>query len=662
MFNVPPPSPMTLTEARKILGLGPDEDPRPHLSEFRAARERIAEMVRTAPNETLGDRYQEGLIEFDKALAAVREYLEALGLAVPQDPIPVADEPPSEDEEESETPEPRSRMFAGFVWVLVFLIGAAGGGFIHFKNEEDKEIRRQLRLAFLERMGSEFIENRRWQEATESFAEIETLAPGSQLAKLGRRSIEAGMTEEQNQFIAYWTGQAIAELDAGRLDEAEAATRKILAIAPSEKEAAAILGRITTARTSQARSAAIAAARKLIGDGQPAAAIAAAHLILASSPHDSEAEAIISDATAMVKKQAADEKKALSLLRQATARDKGEFDQEVLDLLREAASLAPENQDIAARLETMSSYTRTLRVPGDFATPAEALAVARDQDRIILTKNTWKGPLVVNVAVDLQGADPEKTIVECPPTQGSAITIGPDAKNARITGITFRHESFLATGTDRFSAALVRGGGATFVDCRFRDASGHGLAVIENGEVSASRCQFTGNGWNGAAAIGKGSLLEVRDSEAIENFEHGIESWDGAAVTLINNRCEGNSRNGIHTDNGSASATIEGNQLIANREFGIVIDSAGSGKITGNTIRGNLLGGIVIRSAAGEIPVTGNQSTLNKGPGLVLEKGLSPGSYSKNTITKNGSIEILSGAKLSRPDEKNGATPDKGSP
>ncbi len=170
--------------------------------------------------------------------------------------------------------------------------------------------------------------------------------------------------------------------------------------------------------------------------------------------------------------------------------------------MREATALAPDNPEIAARLEKMASYTRTLRVPGDFATPAEALAAARDRDRIVLAEQTWKGPLVVNAAIDLQGAGSAKTIVECPATEGSAITIGPDAKGARISGITFRHESFHALGSDRFSAALVRGGSATFSDCRFSDASGHGLVVIEQGAAIANRCRFSDNGWNGAAAIG----------------------------------------------------------------------------------------------------------------------------------------------------------------
>ncbi len=639
---------MTLTEARKILGLGPDEDPRPHLVEFQNARDRIAEMVRTAPNEILSDRYQAGLMEFDQALAAVREYLEALGLAIPR---PAPPEPQAEAIEEvppqEETP-PARRSFAWLAWLLIFLIGAAGGGIIYFKNEEHKALQRQVRITLLERLGSEFVENRRWQEATAAFSEIESLAPGSPTASRGRRSIEVGMAEEQTQFIGYWTGQAIAELEAGRLDEAESAARRVLEKFPTGPEAKTILQRIAAARASQSRDAAIATARKQLNDRQWDAAITSASRILATTPNDPDANAILSEARAALAKYAADQSRAQELFAQAIARDQGQFDQQALDLLREAASLAPDHPEIAARLEKMASYTRTLRVPDEFATPAEALAAARDHDRILLTEQTWKGPLVINAAIELQGAGSGKTIIESPAADGSAITIGPDARGARITGITFRHESFLADGTNRFSAALVRGGGAVFVDCHFTNASGHGLAVIEHGEAVANRCRFSDNGWNGAAAIGKGCVLEVRDSEALDNFEHGIETWDGASATLVNNRCEGNSRNGIHTDNGAAAANISGNQLIANREFGLVLGSAGSGKVTGNTARANLLGGIVVRKAAAPLSVKDNQCVQNQGPGLILEKGLAAGAYRENTAIRNTDPQILSEADLSQ--------------
>lgn len=87
---------MTLTEARKILGLSPDEDPRPQLAGFRAMRERHAEIVSTAPNDELAQRYQEALVELDRALAAVREYLEALGLVPRLADVKVEEAPPAE--------------------------------------------------------------------------------------------------------------------------------------------------------------------------------------------------------------------------------------------------------------------------------------------------------------------------------------------------------------------------------------------------------------------------------------------------------------------------------------------------------------------------------------------------------------------------------------
>lgn len=637
---------MTLTDARKILGLGPDEDPRPHLSEYQSARGRIAEMVRSAPNEQLAIRYQEGLVEFDQALAAIREHLEALGLDVPKPP---AKPRPTEEIASVEPPAkpPRKRSLAWLAWLLVFLAGATGGGMIYLKNEQEKNRRHRERIAFLAREGLIYLENRRWQEAAGSYSEIERLEPGSPIAVIGRRSIEAGMHEEQQQFIGYWTGQAIAELDAGRLDEAEAAARRVLENFPAETEATAILARVAKARDGLARSKALAATRRLFDEKQWETAVTAARRILEADPKDREAATILADATAALEKQKSDQARAAELYQQALARDRGEFDPQAIDWLREALALMPDKPEIKALYEKMASYTRTLRVPGDFATPAEALAAARDRDRIVLAGQTWKEPLIVNVAVDLQGAGPDSTVIECPPADGCAITIGPDARGARVSGIAFRHKSFLADGSERFAAALVRGGGATFVDCRFSDASGHGLAVIEQGEAVASRCRFTDNGWNGAAAIGAGSRLEVRDSESIGNFEHGIESWNGASATLVNNRCEGNTRNGIHADNRAAAAVIEGNQLIANREFGLVLDSAGSGKITGNTARGNLLGGFVIRAACESLAVTGNQATDNRGPGIVLEKGLPAEKYRDNTASGNTPHQVVSDADLS---------------
>lgn len=657
---------MNTHEARKILGLGPDEDPAPHLAEFEEARKRIEEMVRAAPNAALAARYRIGLEEFGQALSVIR------GADVPPkiDPAPEiilpAEKPPAPTArllpasgvetgpEAVAAPVPIRRGVVLLLLLLVFLTAAGGGAWYYYKNEESKRLLRQTRITFLEREGGFYVENRRWTDAAKSYAEIEELSPGSEVAILGRRSIEAGMAEEQTQFVGYWTGQAIAELEAGRLDLAESAARKVLEKFPMEKEPTAILQRINAAREHQSRDQMVAEARGFLADRKWDDAIASAKRLLALTPEDPDGKAVLSDAAAAKEKQLADLKKAQVLLAKAVSIDKGVFDQQALDWLREAASLDPGNGGIRERLEKMASYTRTLRVPEDFSTPAEALAAARDRDRIVLPEQGFAGPLVINAAVDLQGAGSGKTIIECEAAEGSALTIGPGAKGARVTGISIRHRAFAPDGKERFSAALVRGGGVTFTDCVFSNASGHGLAVIESGEAISGRCRFFENGWNGAAAIGKGAKLELRDCEVISNFEHGIESWDGASLTVSGSHSEGNSRNGVHCDNHEADVVIENNKLIGNREFGLVLGSAAGGHVSNNTARSNLLGGLVIRSAASAVKVTGNQLTLNEGPGLVLEKGLSPAAFSSNTVTKNKPKDILENADLSAKETASG--------
>ena len=178
---------MTLNDARKILGLGPDEDPVPHLTEFKNARERIATMVRAAPNETLADRYQLGLIEFDQALAAIQEHLgNDRSLPAPPRTVVMGVVPAvprialAEIAQEETTPAKTSgRRLSYVAWFLVLLTAVAGGLWIYLEHQEAQRGQRLVRIAFLERQGSIMIENRRWQDAATAFAEIEKLSPGA---------------------------------------------------------------------------------------------------------------------------------------------------------------------------------------------------------------------------------------------------------------------------------------------------------------------------------------------------------------------------------------------------------------------------------------------------------------------------------------------------
>lgn len=664
---------MTLTEARKILGLGPDEDPRPHLAEFHAVRERIADMVRTAPNDHLAQRYQEGLVEFDRALAAVREYLEALGL-VPRvadvrveetNPaerghpvfveanvvtgnvaLPAISQPTPDSTWEVEDPEPSvGRIFRIVAWTLVFLSLVGFGGWAYLKVEEEKRLTRDARIAFLERQGAIFIENRRWPEAAEAFDEIEDIDPESDLVSIGRRSIEAGMAEEQNQYIAYWTGEAIAAFEASRWDDSEKAARQVLDKYPSDKETKALIARIAEAKREEEREAAFASIRERITKREFDGAISAARKL---SETDPEALPLLKEAQAAKDEAEADLLAARDLLAQAAAMDKGEFDQKALELMREALALAPDDKEIVSRYEKMAAYTRTIRVPGDFSTVQEALAAARDKDRLVIAKGTWEGPFLISAAIELEGS-PGKTVIQCGADIGSVIAFAPGVKGARLSGLTLRHLSFDA-GAERFSLALVNSAEADFSDCRFEQGSGHGIAVTGGGHARVLRSRFSENGWNGIAVMGEGSLLVAEENTLEGNFQNGIEAWDGAEVILSKNKCTGNSRNGIHVDCGMVSVTILDNTLSGNREFGLVLSSAGGGEVTRNTMMENFLGGMVVKQEAGKTAVRGNIMSDNGGPGLAIGKGLSGETYTANRATGNKGQGIVTDVDLSAED------------
>ncbi len=652
---------MTLTEARKILGLGPDEDPRPHLAEFRAVREKIAEMVRTSPNDELARRYQEGLVEFDQALAAVREYLEALGLIPRLADVNVAERGhavfvaenlvsdevalpvvPEATLDDFDLEAPKSRLFRVLIWSMILLSVVGFAAWAYLEVEEERRLSRDARIAFLERQGAIFIENRRWPEAAEAFDEIEDIDPQSELALEGRRSIEAGMEEEQNQFIGYWKGEAISAFEASRWDDSEKAARQVLDKFPNEKETKALMARIAEAKREEEREAAFAAIREMIAKRDFDKAISTVRTL---AEKDEGADSLLKEAQAAKDKAEADRLAARDLMAKAAEMDTGEFNPMALELMREALSLAPDDPEVVARYEKMAAYTRTIRIPGDFKTVQEALASARDRDRLVIAAGTWEGPFLIPAAVELEGI-PGKTIIQCAADAGSVITFAPGVKGARVSGLTLRHLSFDA-GAERFSLALVRDAQVDFSDCRFEQGSGHGIAVTGGGHAKVLRCRFTENGWNGLAAVGQGSVLVAEDNALDGNFQNGIEAWDGAAVILSKNKCTGNSRNGIHIDCGTVSVTILDNTLSGNREFGLVLSATGGGDVTGNTIGKNFLGGMVVKAEASKATVSSNTITDNEGPGLALGKGLSSEPYAANRISGNKGQEILKDVDLS---------------
>lgn len=648
---------MTIDEARQILGLRPEEDAESHLGEFAAARERIAEMVRSAPNDTLALRYQEGLMEFDQAMAAVREHLEekarAEEMAEAVEIPPVAFDEPEEEEEAGETAvaedsdeteevaeAPRSHRGAVvFAVMLVVLVGGVGGGLIYERIQTDKQLQLQARLVFLERQGAILVENRQWKEAEASYVEIESLDPDSAVAVLGRRSIEAGIAEEQNQFVAYWSGAAVAAIEARQWEDAESALATLKKRLPDSPVVAELGEELAEGRRIEVRELSLAGGRRALAEGKWAEAIAAAKGLLEKAEDDSEAADLLAASEAAAEREKANLKRARELFEKAIARDSGAFDAQAIEWAREAALLAPADDQIAELYQKLSGYTRTIEVPADVPTIAGAVESARPRDLIRIAAGTWKESLVIDKPVQIEGAGADKTVIECAAEDGPVITWLAGAVGAQIASLELRHRSF-TPGTERFSTGLVRGGHLLMSDCVLRNASGHGIAVIEGGLASLTRCKMLENGWDGISVYGEGSRLEASDCEATANFEHGIDVWNGASAVIRNSAATGNGRNGIFVASPAELALVS-NRLLDNREFGVVVASAHGGVMKDNQIERNRLGGIAMHRAAQGVEMRDNRSTRNTGPGLILDKGFAAGAFDGNEISGNRSTRQI---------------------
>lgn len=641
---------MTLHEARTILGLAPDEDPRPHLAELRKAREYIAEMQSKAPNPQLAERYRGNLAEFDAALDEIGNYLRELGLSAESQVVVSTNSDESIDSQEVDfgdyaEPPPlpwERKRHRGRVVALLLLsaivVAGAGLWYLHFSQE--REYQRHQQIVSLEKKGEELLVQRMWDDARTVFDEIEQLEPGSQVAAAGQRAIASQLEAEQEQFLGYWLGQARAEMGASRWDEAYAAVAKVIERFPNHVEAQSVRNEISEAHKAGQRLLLIEEAHDQLAKRQWEEALELAQQLLRDDEADEEAQALVTEAAKVRDQVAADRAQATTLYQQALARDQGQFDAQALEWLREAALLDPENQDVATMLERMSSYHRTIRVPDDFASLLEAASALRDGDRLVIAAGTWSGPLEVNVAAEIQGAGSAETRIEWDAKAGSVLSAGPGAKGVRIAGITFAQLSFDAED-ERFSVGQVRGGDVELVDCHFIDGSGHGLLVMGGGVAKSSRCDFVNNGWNGVAVTGSTSRMELRECDSSENFGHGVEAWDHAALVVIGSRCIRNSRNGIHADPSETILEITKNQLLGNREFGLVLTSGGEGAVRQNIVQRNLLGGMVIHSSASSVAVIDNAIEANGGPGLVLGVGLPPILYQENHVTKNAVQDVM---------------------
>jgi tetratricopeptide (TPR) repeat protein len=486
---------------------------------------------------------------------------------------------------------------------------------------------RERVIAGHERDGFAALEARQWERAEEAFRRIDSLMPGTSLSEIGLRMAGEGIAGEKREWMGRKMELARSAYESADFVRVMALADEVLARFPGEAAAVDLKREALVLAAAQRRQAGIAAVRTMMASRRFDEALRELDALTGEFPGEAELAGLRESAEAAKRRYEEGLRRAEALFAQASERDRGVYDGEALSWLREAMALAPDDARIRALHARMDGYGRVLRVPGDFGDPNEAIRAARRNDRILLGEGVWDEPLWINTPVTIEGRGRDKTVVECEAARSCALTVGPGAVGCRVKGVGFRHSGPPPEQGERWSVGLVRGGSVAFDACSFEGGGGHGLAVVARGSAQAESSLFRDNCWNGAAVIGAGSRLELRRCVLRENFENGVESWDGAALQVVESQVFSNTRNGLHADNRDAALGIDRCRFEMNHEFGVVLRSAGSGRIAGSSAGGNGLGGFVIHAAAGKVAFAGNRTADNRGPGLVLERGLARESY-----------------------------------
>lgn len=151
--------------------------------------------------------------------------------------------------------------------------------------------------------------------------------------------------------------------------------------------------------------------------------------------------------------------------------------------------------------------------------------------------------------------------------------------------------------------------------------------MTEEGRAEIDGCRVLGNRWPVIVGGAHASLV-VRDSEVVDNLDHGIVSADGATITVERCSISRNALSGVLLLGAAPSSRVESNEIVENGVIGVFVE-AGRGRVAGNRIHGNHMG---IGIAAGAAPtIEGNEITENQF-GLGLRGAGADPRVSGNTI------------------------------
>ena len=461
------------------------------------------------------------------------------------------------------------------------------------------------------------VEARNWTVAEEIYQDILEVDPKSKVALDGMETVRYERDVEKRMQVSFALGKVQGLMDERRWDAAEVAMEKTLEMKPGDTQLMAFAARMAEERRGDdiiRLGEDIEQARR---EEQWQVLVDKTAELEEADPDNENLPEFRKEVEEAQLVLAGFREKADGIYEQALALDTGEYSLEALQLLREAQRMAP-SEKASALLAKMSSYVQTVTVPGDAATIAEALTLARSGDKVLLGEGTFAGGVQIPAGIILQGVQ-GKTTIEGPADKGSILVVEGEGAPVRMVGLTIRHMGVSNT-EERYPVVLVKGAQAVFEECEVSYGAGHGIAVLDGARCEITATEVKGCGWDGIAVVGAGSEAILQESRSLANLHHGLDVWDGGKVWVQRSRFQDNGLTGILLTSKGQECRVESSSIERNREVGIVVSSGVTALVSGNLVSGNMLGGIFAENEGTTLAVTSNTIEKNGEVGLAVTK------------------------------------------
>ncbi|MEM9080355.1 MAG: right-handed parallel beta-helix repeat-containing protein, partial [Verrucomicrobiota bacterium] len=614
---------MSLEEAQSILGLKPGETVENYEEAFDEVRRHMERLRDEAPTPEKRAGYERELSRFLEALDVIKGKPKAI--------VPVkAEEPAKKAEEEMELVGAKKGGSRGWVVMIALLALVAAGAGLFWMKENAARI--AVENDWLEK-GERALKARNWTEAEQAFNHILAVSSSSEKAKDGLERVAEGREIEKKQQVGFLLGRGQALMELRRWEEAEKAIAEAIAMDPGDPQLVALQERMAEGRRVDEIEGLVEEVEIVKREENWSRVVEIVEELEEVAPdHEKmsdlrqvreEAELVLSGL-----RQQAD-----GLYQQALSLDTGEYSESALELLREAQRLAP-SEKAAALYQKMISYVQTVKVPGDAETIAEALTRVRAGDKVIISEGVYREQLNLPSGVVLEAEESQKVTLEGASDGGSVLSVTSREKPVRLVGLVLRHYGVSNAG-ERYPVVLAQAGTLVLEDCVVGFGSGHGVAVIDGGEVEFVGTEVRANGWDGIAVTGEGSKAILRESRVSANLHHGLDVWGGGTAEVERSRFFDNGLVGILLSGEGAPSRVESCTVERNRELGICVSNGKVASLERNLVSTNQLGGVFARDKGTRIRLVGNELKANGEAGLVVGKDVVIERDEENVVAEN---------------------------